>query len=144
MFNPTRPHILYAAFRRSVRLWSWDLRGDPTVPLYCFSKAIVSNESGRNNLTNQKRQFDVESAGKWLASANQVCAHDLLNFLFLAYLFWRLQLGEITVYDLEIESSDPLAGGGEVIDGPRQNGPTLLYHAHGGRSIAYSQVVFQC
>jgi hypothetical protein len=73
MFNPTRPHILYAAFRRSERLWSWDLRGHSSVPLCCFSRGVTSNEFGHKNLTNQKRQFDVDSTGRWLASGNQVC-----------------------------------------------------------------------
>ncbi|KAF8550970.1 hypothetical protein OG21DRAFT_1418815 [Imleria badia] len=109
MFNPTRPHILYAAFRRSERLWSWDLRGDPSVPLCCFSRKVVSNESGHKNLTNQRRQFDVEGTGKWLAYGNQ--------------------LGQIAIYGLEIGSGERLAGGGGIGEA-RQIGPTLLYDAH--------------
>ena len=73
MFDPTRPHVLYAAFRRSERLWSWDLRGDASVPLTCYSRGDESSRSGRENLTNQKLRFDVEGTGKWLAIGNQVC-----------------------------------------------------------------------
>ncbi|KAH0833817.1 hypothetical protein J3R83DRAFT_10979 [Lanmaoa asiatica] len=72
-FNPTRPHILYATFRRSERLWGWDLRGDPSVPLCYFSREVVSDGSGHKSLTNQRRRFDVEGTGRWLASGNQVC-----------------------------------------------------------------------
>ncbi|KAI9459342.1 hypothetical protein HD554DRAFT_2136882 [Boletus coccyginus] len=109
MFNPARPHILYAAFRRSERLWSWDLRGDPSVPLCYFSRGVASNGSGHKSLTNQRRQFDVEGTGKWLASGNQ--------------------LGEVALYDLMIESGEP----GEVEAGEEANqiSPALLYDAHG-------------
>ncbi|KAG9308106.1 hypothetical protein JVU11DRAFT_12538 [Chiua virens] len=109
LFNPTRPHILYAAFRRSERLWSWDLRGDTSVPLCCFSRGIGSNGSGNKNLTNQKLRFDVECTGRWLASGNQV--------------------GEIVMYDLETGSSE--TNEEEVGSEARQTGPTLLYEAHG-------------
>ncbi|KAF8428031.1 hypothetical protein L210DRAFT_3564404 [Boletus edulis BED1] len=117
MFNPTRPHVLYAAFRRSERLWSWDLRGDASMPLCCFSRGAVSDGSDRDNLTNQRRQFDVEGSGRWLASGTQ--------------------LGKIAIYDLETESGEPDQGevGGET----RHARPALLYGAHGD---AVGAVVF--
>jgi len=117
MFNPTRPHILYAAFRRSERLWSWDLRGDASMPLCCFSTGVASDGSDRDNLTNQRRQFDVEGSGRWLASGTQ--------------------LGKIAVYDLETESAEP--GQGEVGGEMRHARPASLYGAHGD---AVGAVVF--
>lgn len=42
------------------------------MPLCCFSRGVLSNGSGHTDLTNQRRQFDIECTGKWLASGNQV------------------------------------------------------------------------
>ncbi|KAF9233382.1 hypothetical protein BU15DRAFT_90379 [Melanogaster broomeanus] len=57
MFSPTQLHMLYASFRRSEKIWGWDLRGDASSP---------------PSLTNQKTRFDIESSGRWLATGNQM------------------------------------------------------------------------
>ncbi|KIJ12311.1 hypothetical protein PAXINDRAFT_118179 [Paxillus involutus ATCC 200175] len=107
MFSPTHPHMLYASFRRSEKIWGWDLRGDASSPLCCLSSAGESNVPTEKDLTNQKTKFDIESTGKWLAAGNQ--------------------MGKITMYDLGFKGEDGEGSGGEV----REIRPTLSYEAHG-------------
>ncbi|KIK77675.1 hypothetical protein PAXRUDRAFT_776852 [Paxillus rubicundulus Ve08.2h10] len=107
MFSPTRPHILYASFRRSEKIWGWDLRGDASSPLYCLSSAGESKGPTDMDLTNQKTRFDIESTGKWLVAGNQT--------------------GKIMMYDLGSGGEDGEGFGGEV----REIAPVLSYEAHG-------------
>ncbi|KAH7907131.1 hypothetical protein BJ138DRAFT_534543 [Hygrophoropsis aurantiaca] len=86
-FNPVKPHILYASFRRGRdrddAVYAWDLRGDGAAPV---SKFVVtkrsnnpesqSNSNGPNEKatfpTNQKIQFDIDVSGRWMGMGNQV------------------------------------------------------------------------
>ncbi|KAH7923016.1 hypothetical protein BV22DRAFT_1106309 [Leucogyrophana mollusca] len=66
-FNPTKPHILYAAFRRHEAVYAWDLRGDASVPVAAFAKGPARDTP----LTNQKTQFDIDASGRWLGVGDQ-------------------------------------------------------------------------
>ena len=68
-FHPTNPSILYASFRRSARIYSWDLRGDTSIPLQAFQ----TSDFGPGELSNQKLTFDIDYAGKWLGVGDNVC-----------------------------------------------------------------------
>ncbi|KAG1723770.1 uncharacterized protein EDB91DRAFT_1240045 [Suillus paluster] len=63
-FNPTKPHILYAAFRRHDEIYAWDLRSDTSVPVQVFRTSPDSR-------TNQKIEFDIDCAGRWLSVGDQ-------------------------------------------------------------------------
>ncbi|KAJ7823071.1 WD40-repeat-containing domain protein [Mycena olivaceomarginata] len=65
-FNPMRPHILYAAFRRHRAIYSWDLRADVGAPLAVYSPSPKPGEE-----TNQKRRFDVDIVGRFLGVGDQ-------------------------------------------------------------------------
>ncbi|KAJ7606638.1 WD40-repeat-containing domain protein [Roridomyces roridus] len=80
-FNPAQPHILYAAFRRRSEIFSWDLR-DTTAPL-----KIYTPPSANDRETNQKRRFDVDLAGRFLALGDQE--------------------GRVSVFDLAAEENTP-------------------------------------
>ncbi|KAF7368664.1 Telomerase Cajal body protein 1 [Mycena venus] len=69
-FNPMRPHILYAAFRRRREIYSWDLRADVGAPLAVYSPAPTTT-STRAEETNQKRLFGVDIAGRFLGVGDQ-------------------------------------------------------------------------
>ncbi|KAG2143580.1 WD40-repeat-containing domain protein [Suillus clintonianus] len=66
-FNPMKPHILYAAFRRHNAIYAWDLRSDTSVPVKVFRSSFDSHKT----LTNQKIEFDVDYAGRWLSVGDQ-------------------------------------------------------------------------
>ncbi|KAG1810493.1 WD40-repeat-containing domain protein [Suillus plorans] len=66
-FNPTKPHILYAAFRRHDAIYAWDLRSDTSVPVKVFKAA----PGPRKTRTNQKIEFDIDYAGRWLSVGDQ-------------------------------------------------------------------------
>ncbi|KAG2065850.1 WD40 repeat-like protein [Suillus decipiens] len=66
-FNPTKPHILYAAFRRHDAIYAWDLRSDTSVPVKVFRTPSDSCKT----LTNQKIEFDIDCAGRWLSVGDQ-------------------------------------------------------------------------
>ncbi|KAJ7058894.1 WD40-repeat-containing domain protein [Mycena amicta] len=70
-FNPSRPHILYAAFRRHPAIYSWDLRGDAAIPLRVYASSIPPDHETRDRLTNQKRRFDVDTGGRYLGVGDQ-------------------------------------------------------------------------
>lgn len=68
-FNPSRPHILYAAYRGrgSGSIYSWDLRanlGSP-VEVFCQNSAAALDASERK-VNNQKMRFDVDVLGRYL------------------------------------------------------------------------------
>ena len=71
-FNPMKPHMLYASFRRCGSIYAWDLRGGSTngEPLYkyCFTES----GSGGRKMSNQRLRFDVDIGGRWLGIGNQV------------------------------------------------------------------------
>lgn len=65
-FNPARPHILYAAYRRHSDIYSWDIRANVDAPIKIYH---TTESSGR---TNQKLRFDVDLGGNWLGVGNHV------------------------------------------------------------------------
>ncbi|KAJ7266406.1 WD40-repeat-containing domain protein [Mycena haematopus] len=103
-FNPTRPYILYAAFRRRREIYSWDLRADVSAPvaIYSPSPPAEEREEGLQTNTNQKRRFDVDVAGRWLGVGDQ----------------------EGTVHMFDLHSENENDDGGEVVS------PTLTWNAH--------------
>ena len=66
-FNPMKPHMLYSSYRRESGIYSWDLRGDTSVPVQIFDR----DDRPRVD-TNQKMLFDVDLGGRWLAVGDQV------------------------------------------------------------------------
>ena len=74
-FNPTNPSILYASFRRSTNIYSWDLRGDTSIPLQVFQASDLSLDE----ISNQKLMFDIDYAGKWLGVGDNVRLGFLQN-----------------------------------------------------------------
>lgn len=73
MFNPARPFLLYAAFRRMEPILCWDLRGDVSRPVEIFSTLTPPIDGKtRRILTNQRLRFDVDYSGKWLAVGDEV------------------------------------------------------------------------
>ncbi|KAJ7143861.1 WD40-repeat-containing domain protein [Mycena epipterygia] len=103
-FNPMRPHILYAAFRRRPEVYSWDLRTDVNTPLKIYSAAPRELLAGET--TNQKRRFDVEPAGRFLGVGDQE--------------------GDVCVYDLSAEDDDTAGNA----DADAEARPVLTYSAH--------------
>ncbi|KAJ7474877.1 WD40-repeat-containing domain protein [Mycena latifolia] len=78
-FNPMRPHMLYAAFRRRREVYSWDLRADVGTPLNIYSPT-PSVDGPPVGDTNQKRRFDVDLGGRFLSVGDQegdICIFDL-------------------------------------------------------------------
>ncbi|VDC05093.1 unnamed protein product [Peniophora sp. CBMAI 1063] len=65
-FNPMKPHILYSSYRRQRGIYSWDLRGDTSVPVQVFDRDDRPMPD-----TNQKMLFDVDLGGRWLAVGDQ-------------------------------------------------------------------------
>lgn len=83
MFNPARPYMLYAAFRRRAYIYGWDLRGDVERPIQRFNRAFESvlqddlsisanGNEGKGDETNQRLKFDVDAVGNWLSVGDQV------------------------------------------------------------------------
>ncbi|EGN94812.1 hypothetical protein SERLA73DRAFT_187874 [Serpula lacrymans var. lacrymans S7.3] len=102
MFNPTKPHMLYAAFRRQSSIYAWDLRGNTSTPLR-LSNPSSSNKSG---LTNQKIRFDVDLAGRRLGVGGQD--------------------GNVSLFDLDIETEADTVYEESV----QEVEPSLTYEAH--------------
>ena len=74
MFNPARPYLLYASFRRHDYIYTWDLRGDVSIPLQRFLRNAKDDSVGRVEAveTNQRLRFDVDIGGNWLGIGDQV------------------------------------------------------------------------
>ncbi|KAJ7042201.1 WD40-repeat-containing domain protein [Mycena alexandri] len=103
-FNPMRPHILYAAFRRRRAIYSWDLRADVNTPVTVYSPTsnVVDPLLGE---TNQKRRFDVDITGRFLGVGDQE--------------------GSINIFDLSAA-----AGEGSSTDNLPIVTPRLTWRAH--------------
>lgn len=71
MFNPSRPYLLYASFRRHDIIYCWDLRGDVSTAVQTFDR---NTRACRPDLTetNQKIRFDIDLGGRYLAVGDQV------------------------------------------------------------------------
>ncbi|KAI0262220.1 quinon protein alcohol dehydrogenase-like superfamily [Gloeopeniophorella convolvens] len=65
-FNPARPNLLYASFRRRAGVCCWDLRGSTVEPLRTYGSG-----DGARCGTNQKMRFDVDLAGNWLGVGDE-------------------------------------------------------------------------
>ncbi|KAI0302283.1 hypothetical protein B0F90DRAFT_1816499 [Multifurca ochricompacta] len=65
-FNPVKPHILYASFRRYDEIWSWDLRGNTITPYQTFRRGNISRPE-----TNQKMKFDIDLGGDLMGIGDQ-------------------------------------------------------------------------
>ncbi|KAG1727073.1 uncharacterized protein EDB91DRAFT_1164966 [Suillus paluster] len=63
-FHPTKPHILYAAFRRHDEICAWDLRSDTSIPVQVL-------RTSPDSWTNQKIEFDIDCTGRWLSVGDQ-------------------------------------------------------------------------
>ncbi|CAL1698567.1 unnamed protein product [Somion occarium] len=108
MFNPFRPYLLYACFRRHDTIYCWDLRGDLGSPIQTFSRSGEANVKRNVIETNQKMHFDVDLGGNWLAIGDE---H-----------------GDVSMFDLSSPDADNVE---EVVLPPRRDiSPTLKYHAH--------------
>ncbi|KAI0048834.1 hypothetical protein FA95DRAFT_1678043 [Auriscalpium vulgare] len=100
-FNPMKPHILYASFRRRDAICSYDLRGDTGAPLQTFLRPAGSA------VTNQRLRFDVDLSGRWLSVGDQQ--------------------GSICVFPLDEGTSDEPAASESAA---YEVGPALTYSAH--------------
>ncbi|KAG1873224.1 WD40-repeat-containing domain protein [Suillus subluteus] len=110
-FNPTKPHILYAAFRRHDAIYAWDLRSDTSVPVKVFRMSPDS----RKTLTNQKIEFDIDCAGRWLSVGDQN--------------------GCVSMFDLG--DSDELDSEQSSVISPQNIAPEMTFNAHGGNCVAF-------
>jgi hypothetical protein len=63
--------MLYAAFRRHAGIYAWDIRGDTSTPVRVMHAGL-----GMRPTTNQRLRFDVDIAGRWLCSGDEVCAYS--------------------------------------------------------------------
>ena len=82
MFNPARPYLLYASFRRLDAIYAWDLRGDVGRPVETLNVSPFPahedtpfrRESAgcATQKTNQRLRFDIDLGGRWLASGDEV------------------------------------------------------------------------
>lgn len=78
-FNPMRPHLLYASFRRHDAIYEWDIRGDAQMPVRTFrrGRSVSKRDSNRTEAagtvtTNQKLRFDIDISGQILGAGGQV------------------------------------------------------------------------
>ncbi|KAG8706258.1 hypothetical protein FRC08_001178 [Ceratobasidium sp. 394] len=62
-FNPTQPHLVHAAFRRSSKIATWDVR-NPSEPVGLFDRGVVR--------TNQRLWFDVNLDGRLGVAGDEV------------------------------------------------------------------------
>lgn len=104
-FNPTKPHILYAAFRRHDAIYAWDLRSDTSVPV----KVFRTSPDSRKTLTNQKIEFDIDYAGRWLSVGDQN--------------------GRVSMFDLG--DSDELDSQQSSVISSQNIAPKMAFDAHG-------------
>ncbi|KAI0659486.1 WD40-repeat-containing domain protein [Cubamyces menziesii] len=72
MFNPGRPYLLYASFRRMDSIFCWDLRADVSRPIEVFGrKPLPISGKERKAATNQRLRFDIDYGGRWLSVGDQ-------------------------------------------------------------------------
>lgn len=72
-FNPLRPHILYAGYRghASGTMYSWDVRSNVDVPVEIF-RTSDPDDAKPAVRSNQKMYFDIDCAGRFLSTGDQV------------------------------------------------------------------------
>ncbi|KAI0683292.1 WD40-repeat-containing domain protein [Cytidiella melzeri] len=115
MFNPTRPYLLYASFRRNDHIYTWDLRGDVSKPVQRFQRNNPHHHHHQEVETNQRLRFDVDIGGNWLSVGNQ--------------------RGEISFFDLHAPADEvPVQPNSEGTFGsetpPSGYKPSLTFDAH--------------
>ncbi|KAL4075461.1 hypothetical protein J3A83DRAFT_1973089 [Scleroderma citrinum] len=122
-FSQTDEYSVYATFRRSRRLWAWDLR-NTLAPVCCFEleepgHIVLSEKSTAEEVTkdptNQKTHFDIDRGGRWIGMGDQI--------------------GNITIYDLHSQhfasSADKTMGyEADSEDDIPVIRPTLSFKAH--------------
>ncbi|KAH9975579.1 WD40-repeat-containing domain protein [Lactifluus volemus] len=104
-FNPAKPHLLYASFRRRDGICSWDLRGNTVTPLQTFRCGDGSRPD-----TNQKMHFDIDLGGKLMSVGDQSGNINLFK------LDGFIEPGAEPIDDTGDEQSEAV--------------PALQYHAH--------------
>ncbi|OBZ74690.1 Telomerase Cajal body protein 1 [Grifola frondosa] len=109
MFNPMRPYLLYASFRRMGDIYSWDLRGDVSYPAEIFSKDISEKRTVAPP-TNQRLRFDIDAGGRWLGVGD----HG----------------GGISFFDLAAHAPDSSPERHRDTAAVSRSEATLFYHAH--------------
>lgn len=117
-FNPMRPHLLYASFRRHDAIYEWDIRGDAQMPVRTFrrGRSVSKRDSNRTEAagtvtTNQKLRFDIDISGQILGAGGQDGKISMFN----------LAAGDISQ-----------TGSVELTEATRapQPGPAMQYKAH--------------
>lgn len=101
-FNPMKPHVLYASFRRHGAIYGWDLRGDTSIPVQIFRP----NGVGARPSTNQRIKFDIDLSGKWMSVGDQ---H-----------------GDVSFFDLDTPDSENVEGSDRALEADA----VLRYTAH--------------
>ncbi|KAI0698794.1 WD40-repeat-containing domain protein [Earliella scabrosa] len=113
MFNPARPFLLYASFRRTEPIYCWDLRGDVSRPVEIYTThAHTPPISGkaRKTSTNQRLRFDIDYSGKWLAVGDED--------------------GGISVFDLAAQTATVGGENAPHIDSAPRTTPVMQYDGH--------------
>ncbi|KAI0712713.1 WD40-repeat-containing domain protein [Cerioporus squamosus] len=113
MFNPARPYLLYASFRRVEPIYCWDLRGDVTRPIDIFTTLSPTAPIGgnvRRTSTNQRLRFDIDYGGKWLAVGDED--------------------GGVSVYDLAAQTDTVAGENVPHTDSTPRNMPIMQYDGH--------------
>ncbi|KAG1836501.1 hypothetical protein DFJ58DRAFT_669622, partial [Suillus subalutaceus] len=114
-FHPTKPHILYAAFRRHDAIYAWDLRSDTSVPV----KVSRMSPDSRKTLTNQKIEFDIDCAGRLLSVGDQN--------------------GCVSMFDLG--DSDELDSEQSSLISLQNIAPEMTFNAHGGKYTKHPALI---
>ena len=142
MFNPTRPYLLYASFRRLEPIYCWDLRGDVTRPVEVLTTlSPMGPISGkvRKTSTNQRLRFDIDYSGKWLAVGDEVRLLSLVTELHTrgtdmasTRAHVREQDGGISVFDLAAQTGTIAGENVPNTDSTQRNMPIMQYDGHHG------------
>ncbi|KAK7684384.1 hypothetical protein QCA50_012331 [Cerrena zonata] len=104
IFNPFRPYLLYASFRRHDIIYCWDLRGDVSTAVQTFDRNTRARRPDITE-TNQKIRFDIDLGGRYLAVGDQC--------------------GDISMFNLTSTGDDTV-----LPYRPEGTKPLLQYHAH--------------
>ncbi|KAF9074309.1 WD40-repeat-containing domain protein [Rhodocollybia butyracea] len=107
-FNPMQPHLLYASFRRDMRIFCWDLRYNVDQPSKIFGPMVSTAQAVFKEPTNQKHRFDIDISGSYLSVGRQD--------------------GTILIYDLNEGHSSELLDADH--DTPLTIAPGLSFPAH--------------
>ena len=140
MFNPARPFLLYASFRRTEPIYCWDLRGDVGRPVEIYTThAHTPPISGkaRKTSTNQRLRFDIDYSGKWLAVGDEVSRRSgwvphTGSLTLHARSRVAPQDGGISVFDLAAQTATVGGENAPHIDSAPRTTPVMQYDGHHG------------